>query len=76
VKATGFFETLILLNQTTRGHISEHRNIMLKFYENRSLRRIFGAKRERGSDGVGGWKKYIVRGFIICTSHQTGLLLV
>jgi hypothetical protein len=39
----------------------------LRVFENRVLRRIFGPKRD---EVTGGWKKCIMRSFVICTLRQ------
>jgi hypothetical protein len=39
----------------------------LKVFENRMLRRILGPKRD---EVTGGWKNYIMRSTVICTTSQ------
>jgi hypothetical protein len=41
---------------------------VLRIFENRVLRGIFGPKRDKVT---GEWKKLYNRSFILCTPHQT-----
>jgi hypothetical protein len=42
--------------------------LKLRVFENRVLRRLFGAKRE---EVTGEWRNYIMRSLLICTAHPT-----
>jgi hypothetical protein len=42
-------------------------SLILRVFENRVLRKIFGPK---GDEVTGDWKDYITSGFVICTPHQ------
>jgi hypothetical protein len=76
MKVAGFFKTSVPFNQPTRGHIPEHRNLLLTVSENSLLRTMFGAKRKLRFVFVCCGENCIMRSSAICTSQQTGQALV